>query len=358
MGLLSGEKALVFKTLIFLFLALWVWPLKAQGGLSAFRYYFGSLHNHSAYSDGTGTPDEAFRYARMKGKLDFFALTDHSHMLSRDKWLSVKALASRHDQNGLFVALHGFEWSHSHYGHVVVLGTREYCTESGAETKDFRGFLTWLKKNRGIAFLAHPGERNKAGKEFNAFRDPPVEEVVGMELWNKTRGFRVFYYNDGYFKNDGGKGFFDESLSRGWRLGAAGGEDNHDGTFGKKTDYRVGVIALSLTRENILKALRERRFYATADKNLKIFFSVSGHLMGAVIRPGFHSVVVEGEDGEGESFARVELVKNGVVIKSWFPNASRPVLTYKLECRSGDYLYVRVKQVDGDEAISSPVFVR
>lgn len=331
---------------------------EAFGDISSFRYYFGSLHNHSAYSDGKGTPEEAFRDARIKGKLDFFALTDHSSMISSEKWDRLKKLTKIYNRSGHFVALHGFEWSHPYQGHVVVIGTEAYCTESEKGTDNFRGFLSWLKKKKGIAFFAHPGERNFLGREFNLFRDNPIEEVVGIELWNKKKGFSVFYYNDGYYKNDGGKGFFDEALIRGWRIGAAGGEDNHQGTFGTMTDYRVGILASALTKEDIVTALKRRRFYATADKNLKLFFSLNGKGMGDFVSPGFHKLLVQVEDPDGEKFTRVEVVKNGMVIKTWRINNERPFLTYKVNCRRGDYLYIRVLQFDGDEAISSPVFVR
>ncbi len=40
--------------------------------------YFGLLHSHTSYSDGMGTPDDAYKYAKKTG-LDFFALTDHNH---------------------------------------------------------------------------------------------------------------------------------------------------------------------------------------------------------------------------------------------------------------------------------------
>ena len=43
-----------------------------------FNVYFGNLHSHTSYSDGSGTPDEAYRHARSAG-LDFLAITEHNH---------------------------------------------------------------------------------------------------------------------------------------------------------------------------------------------------------------------------------------------------------------------------------------
>ena len=36
--------------------------------------YFGNLHSHTAYSDGTGTPREAYDHARTQGRIDFLAI--------------------------------------------------------------------------------------------------------------------------------------------------------------------------------------------------------------------------------------------------------------------------------------------
>ena len=44
-----------------------------------YGFRFGQLHSHTNVSDGTGTPDDAYSWARDKGKADFFAVTDHSN---------------------------------------------------------------------------------------------------------------------------------------------------------------------------------------------------------------------------------------------------------------------------------------
>src|SRR6266568_3388385 len=41
--------------------------------------FFGNLHSHTSYSDGSGTPSQAFTMARDTGKLDFLAITEHNH---------------------------------------------------------------------------------------------------------------------------------------------------------------------------------------------------------------------------------------------------------------------------------------
>jgi hypothetical protein len=42
------------------------------------KVYFGLMHAHTSFSDGEGTPDEAYTMAKEAG-LDFFAITEHNH---------------------------------------------------------------------------------------------------------------------------------------------------------------------------------------------------------------------------------------------------------------------------------------
>ena len=43
------------------------------------KVFFGNLHSHTSYSDGSGTPREAFTHARDAANLDFLAITEHNH---------------------------------------------------------------------------------------------------------------------------------------------------------------------------------------------------------------------------------------------------------------------------------------
>ena len=44
--------------------------------------FFGNLHSHTSYSDGTGTPSQAYKHARDAAKLEFLAITEHNHRLA------------------------------------------------------------------------------------------------------------------------------------------------------------------------------------------------------------------------------------------------------------------------------------
>ena len=329
----------------------------AQPVIDGLNVYYGSLHNHTNVSDGQGTPDQAYNYAKNVAQLDFFGLADHANLMDAVEWLLIKNTANIYNQDGVFAAFYGFEWTtYFNYGHVTVVNTEDYCS-NGSPTNTFNGLLSWLNARNGIAFFNHPGWDPLAFKEFDHFSGVPSSKFVGMELWNDHDGFSKYYYNNGYYSSDGNKGYFDEALIRQWKIGAAGGDDNHTATWGTATPFRMGVLATANTRTDILDAIQARRFFSTLDKNLILSFKINGNEMGATILGGTWNAAIQAFDVDNEIITNVDLLKNGAVIQSWTPGVIHPEIINSITCADGDYFYVRIKEADGDEAISSPIFI-
>jgi hypothetical protein len=72
-------------------------------------------------------------------------------------------------------------------------------------------------------------------------------------------------------------------LKLGIRVAPSGNQDNHYRTWGTLTDVRTGVLARELTESAILEAIRERRVFASEDKNLEICFTAESRPMGSEI---------------------------------------------------------------------------
>jgi hypothetical protein len=327
--------------------------------IGGYRVYMGHLHNHTSVSDGTGTPSEAYEYARDVAKMDFFGISDHADAISPARWTALKTVADRFNQDGVFVTFRGFEWSSKKYGHVTIINTSTYCTDKNPDADTFDELCTWLSVHNGVAFFNHPGREDTTGEEFNHFNRVPADQFAGMELWNKDNGFDVYYYNDGYDRSDNGLGYYDEALSRGWHIGASGSGDDHHGTWGTRQPFRVAVLAKEKTRAALLNAFLERRFYSTLDKNLALSFTMNGHAMGSKINPGTYDVEIFADDGSNHDvFNKIELINNGTVYQQLSPFLKRPVVTLPLRVDSGDYYYIRITQADGDAAVSSPIWIR
>lgn len=342
--------------LLILAVTILLWPALAAGqvmSVGGYNVYFGHLHNHCSYSDGSSIPDSAYKYAKTKSRLDFFALSDHNYLLSSTEWKKVKAAADKYQQDGVFTGLWGFEWTHLTQGHVTVVGT-----SSNNLSTTLANLCTWLNnQSAGVAFFNHPGEYDYTDDEFVHFSTTPTSKMVGMELWNGSNGFSHYYYNDGYYSGDGNKGFYDEAISRGWKIGAAGSEDNHSTNWGNAVSSKMAILAASNNRSALMAALQAKRFYSTLDKNLALSFKIGNSEMGSTVTADTYNLTIEARDGDSESFSEVALVRNGVVVNTWTPDASTVNIFASLTFYNGEYYYVRVKQADGDEAISSPIWI-
>src|SRR5438477_9757310 len=96
------------------------------------RVFFGNLHSHTSFSDGVGTPAQAYKHARDVAKIDFLAITEHNHLqaeqgagsradgilIAKDHSLyngasakSVISAARAATKDGKFIALYGQEFS-------------------------------------------------------------------------------------------------------------------------------------------------------------------------------------------------------------------------------------------------------
>ncbi len=328
----------------------------AQIAIGGYNVYYGSLHNHTGYSDGQGTPTQAYQYAQEIGQQDFFGLSDHGELLSSTEWNNIKSAANNANIEGVYTTFYGFEWSSFwSYGHVSVFNTTDYCGYPAVGS--FNSLLTWINSRNGIAFFNHPGSDNLAYTEYDHFTDPPSSKFVGIELWNDHNGFSTYYYNDGFYSNDGNKSYYDEALIRGWKIGAAGSDDNHSATWGTATPMRMAVLAPANTRTDIMNALIARRFYSTIDKNLALSFKINGFEMGSSVAAGNYDVAIAVTDADNEIFTQIQLIKNGAVINNWFISDAAPTYSYNVTSVTGDYYYVKVTQSDGNEAISSPIFI-
>ena len=91
------------------------------------RLLFADLHGHSNLSDGTGTPEDYYRYARDVARLDVAVLTDHDHWgipfldETPRNWERIEEAARSFHEPGRFVTLLGYEWTSWIYGHRHVL---------------------------------------------------------------------------------------------------------------------------------------------------------------------------------------------------------------------------------------------
>lgn len=121
----------------------------------------------------------------------------------------------------------------------------------------------------------------------------------------------------------------------------------------------VAVYAEEHTRRSIFRALYDRRCYATTGARIILDVESDGHAMGSEVRTGSppHLRVVAVGTAR---IARVEIKKDSKVVHAIRPDTTTVDLAWRDAGFRPDqpcYYYVRLVQVDNEEAISSPIWI-
>jgi hypothetical protein len=335
-----------------------------------YNIYFGYLHAHSHLSlDAEGDPLEAYEFARDVAGMDFFALTDHGEYLIiwpwQDKWQQLIDAAEESYIPGQYATLWGFEWSNPLLGHINVLNTDDF-------TQTFSTFgvtqiYDWLiNRPDGFGRFNHPGEYDYLFLEFLHFRLYPeaVRQMVGVENYNGNDGFDHYYYSGSWWSFIPFS-YWDVGNLRGWYLGSLGGQDNHSKRWGTRNQFRTAVLAEELTREAIIDAYMNRRFYATEDKNLHLDFRCQGYPMGSRLSGVLPEFEVKAWDDAEDTFREVRLYRDGKILETKVVSGNDIEVWFEDPTASGPhYYYVIISQNDdndangrNDEAISSPFWI-
>src|SRR3954452_3929394 len=320
-------------------------PADGPNGLHEF---VGSMHEHSAYSDGfpDSIPQDYYRSGKCFG-LDFLVGSEHSDNMdlpnalneeclppasptpcaiadkdtpanSFRKWDATLEQADA-EQTADFTTGRGFEWTSDRFGHINV-----YFSQYNVNAKDDGGYATmdsfyaWAKRSPelhgggdGLLTFNHPGDKSLSDSDpafdWNDFAyDPGLDDrMVGIELFNGTKDFGPFYFH---------------ALDKGWHLGALGVEDKgHMRTdhWGADDLGKTVFIEPQNNRTAMKDAMRDRRMYATLGRGLRLDFTVDGAVMGSRLEraPG-DKLAVDGalRDWEGSKLdgaIRLEVVTNG-----------------------------------------------
>lgn len=351
-----------------------------------YKIFFGDIHGHSNFSDGRFSPEEYYRYARDVSRLDFCALSDHdnvgsnsnveehSKLLIDDAWEELKRITNDFNKPGLFTTIVGFEYTNTE---IEVGGHRN----------------VYFPVDDPPLFRSCDPETNTPAKLFNELHklDMPVLVIPHHPLhfmgWEHDPEFQRLFeiysmwglsetanddcafshpvkYHHGGFS-------YQDALARGYRLGVTGGGDNHDSLPGirygtdpwrkGKMAQRPGLVAVYAkenTREAIFDALWNRRCYATTGNRMLIDFRINGALMGSELK-GINERKIEiTAIGEGK-LDYVAVIKNGEEVYKQLADTDEAHLTWVDPSPSSqlDYYYLKVRQKNGAQAWSSPVWV-
>jgi hypothetical protein len=309
--------------------------------LGPFGHLFGSMHNHTAYSDGEGRPEDAFAAGKAAG-LNYLFVTEHSEWLEfpfkasedcldprntpgceaapppgKTEWQDVKDQGEIASNPAVpYLGLRGFEWSSPTLGHLNVLLSSNYIG-NGPTAPTMDAFWRWFLLDKelgggsdGLGVFNHPSrERHPIAslQTFEDFRYVPEADsrMVGLEVFNRGEDYSACYVR---------------ALGKGWHLGAIGAADNHE-DWARPDRSRTALVVdqgrfEEFTPDAVREALARRRFYATFDHNLQLTYKADGNWMGSRLkRDAGQSVALSIEAADldaGDRVSRIEIYGSGI----------------------------------------------
>jgi len=325
------------------------WNFSVIAPLVAPEHFLGDIHSHTSYSDGAGTPFDAFTYARDTAAIDFLGVTDHSNSLTDTEWADVRAQANTFTVTGSFVGLAGFEWTNTQDGHINVYQTDTYVSRNDTNYDTLAKFYGWLKAQpTALGEFNHPF----SNQEFQGFAyDPLVDAKITMqEVGNGSPPYSYARLEAAYIY----------ALDKGWHVGATNNQDNHAWNWGYPANNMTGIVADQLTKDGVLAAMRDLRTYGSEDRDLHLGFQANDYWMGTTIECAtgaplqFKATVSDATD----PISQLQIITTGGVVLASQPvssNATTWDFTYT-NPGGGNWYYLRAIEADGDLAISSPIW--
>ncbi|MFW9901532.1 MAG: DUF3604 domain-containing protein [Candidatus Thorarchaeota archaeon] len=283
---------------------------------------WGDLHTHSQLSDGTGTADHSFYYAKHIACLDFNALTDHAEIMMFSPW-SLNILEDStnnwYEPNN-FVTFHGIEWTCVKTGHYVCIFSGDTLLKSPILDSYFTvrtpqalwNVLDDFTLSHGVRALALPHHSTKeAYIQDWTYTNPKyvkiaeVSSVHGEFLFEQRHELNYVGAIDPPPNYTNGSSVVD-AFTMGYRMTMYVSSDEHDGHPGHSLShtrayighqrpfslwhtrnehpYPGGLTAVyvnNLTREGVFSGLENQRIYANSDHGRPfLIFNINGTSVG------------------------------------------------------------------------------
>ena len=374
-----------------------------------FGLYWGDLHRHTDVSNCRtgfdGCIVEHFRYAYDMAKLDFLGTSDHTDIAKiydPYEWWHNQRLADVFHSPEQFTSLYVYEreqrwpWGHRNVvfaqrgGPIVYIQRANYRNSPWQKLFPAKPGLGEIEPpelwrilhayGEPVAVISHTGATGM-GTDWGRYDKKGIDNSL-ENLVEIFQGARVSYEASGapqptaghrpdeaYTVNGDGKhpappkpiddfgkyktGTYQSALEIGHRLGVFASSDH----ISQHVSYG-GVYTEDFSREGIIKAFNERRTIAATDK-IYVEFSCNGHPLGSIFETGEKPRLKISVDGTAD-LKRITLVRNEDNYQVFDQVDSHTFATEWTDesplTDAENRYYLRVEQVDGNMAWSSPVW--
>ena len=335
------------------------------------KLFYGDLHAHSDVSVcnrcGDQSLEENYQHRRDINRMDFVAMTDHDYNFVPYLWNRSAKLVRANEDPGRLLTFLAEEWTSSfekyskekpygYYGHRnLILGDTFFLKWFDSSNGDTPSALWSALRRMRANFVNIPHQLADTGNvptdwTFIDADAQPVAEIFQVrgsyEHHGAPRQAARSVPEPGYFIQD--------AWARGTIIGVIASPD-HGGGRGKACVY-----APELTRDAILKAMKERHTFGTTAARMFLDVRVNGRLMGEKIAAAAGKPVeVRVRARCPGDIERIEVCRNNQYIYTVRPPGRSAEFTYvdNSPLDGYAYYYVRVIQADKEIAWSSPVFL-
>ncbi len=301
---------------------------------SNYKTFWGDLHNHCNITYGHGDMRDAFEAA--KQQLDFVSVTPHAMWPDipgkndpRLEWVidyhteAFKRLraggykkyvdmTNEYNEEGKFLAFIGYEAHSMEHGDHVALNY-----DLDAPLVECSSIEDWKRKAKGHKVFITPHhmgyQTGYRGYNWKFFTEGDITPFV--EMYSR-HGLAESDQGDYPYLHDMGprqwEGTILYGLEQGHKFGIIGSTDQHSGYPGSYGDGRVGVLASSLSRDNIWEALRTRHTCCCTGDKILIDFRINDAFMGDVTKGNSRRIYLNVEGGSCIDY--VDIIKNGKLL--------------------------------------------
>jgi hypothetical protein len=283
--------------------------------------YWGDIHGHSALSDGSGTPEHHFYYARHIACLDFNAMTDHGETMgiTPGGLDHSEYAANLANVDGEFVAFQGIEWTNAKTGHYTCIFSGNTLIKAPVlsffvitSTQQLWNALDAFTDSTGCRALALPHHTTK--QEYPQDWTLINPKYVKIAEVTSVHGECLFEHRDPY--NYVGMGdpppqytygsAIMDAFKMGYRMTLYASSDEHDGHPGHSlshTNAYIGhqrpwttwpnrmdlpypggltaVYASDLSRDSVFTGLENQTIFASSDHGRPFLnFNINGTQVG------------------------------------------------------------------------------
>ena len=348
------------------------------------RIYFGDMHTHTLDCDGTNDIHEHFYYAPKVAGLDFGSVSCHAEYFGcAAAWQRYLQETAKANRPGEFITFPGYEWAQQGHTNAYFLSEKD-------------AVLIWGEKR--MQAIGNPPDDPE-------FRVGAANEEEYMRILRELEqpAFTIAHVHTAYTEGiDDSVHWLDEiyschrhdrtkrenrlrrNLERGLRLGVVAGSDMHRLTMGhlckepgkrwpqggwENCQYQTAglqaTFAAELTRVGLYEGMKHRCTYGTSGARIVLLFRCGKFPMGSQVKmkvgeePEF-----EIEVGGTDTLSEITLCRYDGTVWSE-PLIASPGATdrwstswHDREFSGSGIYYVRVTQSDGEQAWSSPIWIR